>query len=125
MNEPAPCSAPNSAPESISESGPESGPESAPDTDSSTTNTAAWLVYLLECADGTLYCGVTNNMDRRLNQHNGQIPGGARYTRGRRPVRLLASRACDGKSTALRLEKAVKSRARAHKLQFLLSGETA
>ena len=121
MNEPAPCSAPNSAPEST----PESGPESVPDTDSSTTNTAAWLVYLLECADGTLYCGVTNNMDRRLNQHNGQIPGGARYTRGRRPVRLLASRACDGKSTALRLEKAVKSRTRAHKLQFLLSGEMA
>ena len=113
MNESAPCLAPSSA------------PESAPDTDSNTANTAAWLVYLLECADGTLYCGVTNNMDRRLNQHNGQIPGGARYTRGRRPVQLVASRACNGKNDALRLEKAVKSRARAHKLQFLLSGEMA
>ena len=107
MNEPAPCPASNSA------------------TDSNTANTATWLVYLLECADGTLYCGVTNNMDRRLSQHNGQIPGGARYTRGRRPVRLLASRACAGKSTALRFEKSVKSRARAQKLQFLLSGEMA
>lgn len=113
MNEPAPCPAP------------ESGPESASDTDSNTVNTATWLVYLLECADGTLYCGVTNNMDRRLNQHNGLIPGGARYTRGRGPVRLLASRVCASKSDALRLEKAVKSRARAHKLQFLLSGEIA
>ena len=113
MNEPAPYSAANSAPESV------------PDTDSSTANTAAWLVYLLECADGTLYCGITNNMDRRLSQHNGQIPGGARYTRGRRPLRLLASRTCDGKSAALRLEKAVKSRPRTHKLQFLLSGEMA
>ena len=111
MNEPAPCPAPNSA------------PESAPDTDSNTANTAAWLVYLLECADGTLYCGVTNNMDRRLSQHNGQIPGGARYTRGRRPVLLLANRACGDKSEALRLEKAVKSRHKTHKLQFLLSGE--
>ena len=111
MNEPAPCPAPNSA------------PESAPDTDSNTANTAAWRVYLLECADGTLYCGVTNNMDRRLSQHNGQIPGGARYTRGRRPVLLLANRACGNKSEALRLEKAVKSRPRTHKLQFLLSGE--
>ena len=91
--------------------------------DSSTASSAAWLVYLLECADGSLYCGVTNNMDRRLGQHNGQIPGGARYTRGRRPVRLVASRTCGGKSEALRLEKAVKSQARTHKLQFLLSGE--
>ena len=107
MNEPAPCPAPNSA------------------TDSNTANTATWLVYLLECADGMLYCGVTNNTDRRLNQHNGQIHGRARYTRGRRPVRLLASRACAGKSTALRFEKSVKSRARAQKLQFLLSGEMA
>ena len=105
MNEPAPCPAPNSA------------------TDSNTANTATWLVYLLECADGTLYCGVTNNMDRRLSQHNGQIPGGARYTRGRRPVLLLANRACGDKSEALRLEKAVKSRPKTHKLQFLLSGE--
>ena len=91
--------------------------------DTSSTGTATWLVYLLECADGTLYCGVTNNMDRRLSQHNGQIPGGARYTRGRRPVLLLANRACGDKSEALRLEKAVKSRPRTHKLQFLLSGE--
>ena len=111
MNEPAPCPAPNSA------------PESASDTDSIPANTATWLVYLLECADGTLYCGVTNNMDRRLSQHNGQIPGGARYTRGRRPVLLLANRACGDKSEALRLEKAVKSRPKTHKLQFLLSGE--
>ena len=111
MSEPAPYTAPNSAPQSVT------GTHSPP------ANTAAWLVYLLECADGTLYCGVTNNMDRRLNQHNGQIPGGARYTRGRRPVLLLANRACGDKSEALRLEKAVKSRPRTHKLQFLLSGE--
>ena len=38
-----------------------------------------WLVYLLECADGTLYCGITTNMERRLGQHNGQVPGGAPY----------------------------------------------
>ena len=115
MSEPAPYTAPNSAPESA--------PESAPRTHSPPANAAVWLVYLLECADGTLYCGVTNNMDRRLNQHNGQVPGGARYTRGRRPVLLLANRACGDKSEALRLEKAVKSRPKTHKLQFLLSGE--
>ena len=111
MSEPAAYTAPNSAPQSVT------GTHSPP------ANTATWLVYLLECADGTLYCGVTNNMDRRISQHNGQIPGGARYTRGRRPVRLLANRACGDKSEALRLEKAVKSRPRTYKLQFLLSGE--
>ena len=103
----------------------ESAPSTAPDSANNSANPAAWLVYLLECADGSLYCGITTNMDRRLHQHNGQIPGGARYTRGRRPVRLLASRACGCQSEALRLEKAVKSQTRTHKLQFLLSGETA
>lgn len=86
-------------------------------------NDSPWLVYLLECADGTLYCGITTNMERRLGQHNGQVPGGARYTRGRRPVRLLASRACGCKGDALRLELAVKSRPRPQKIQFLLDGE--
>lgn len=71
-----------------------------------------WLVYLLECADGTLYCGITTNVERRLGQHNGQVPGGARYTQGRRPVRLIASRTCACKGDALRLELAVKSRPR-------------
>ncbi|WP_291442265.1 GIY-YIG nuclease family protein [Desulfovibrio sp.] len=88
-------------------------------------NDSPWLVYLLECADGTLYCGITTNMERRLGQHNGQVPGGARYTRGRRPVRLLASRACGCKGDALRLELAVKSRPRPQKIQFLLDGERA
>ena len=86
---------------------------------------STWLVYLLECADGTLYCGITTNMERRLLQHNGQVPGGARYTQGRRPVRLLANRACGCKGDALRLELAVKSRPRTHKVQFLLAGELA
>ncbi len=84
---------------------------------------STWRVYLLECADGTLYCGITTNMERRLRQHNGQVPGGARYTQGRRPVELLGSRACDCKSDALRFELAVKSRPRALKLEFLLTGE--
>lgn len=88
-------------------------------------NSSAWFVYLLECGDGTLYCGITTNMERRLLQHNGHIPGGARYTRGRGPARLLASRACGCKSDALRLEMAVKSRPKTRKLHFLLTGELA
>ena len=111
----------------MSEPTAKTAPRTEADTaaDTSSTGTATWLVYLLECADATLYCGITTDISRRLHQHNGQIAGGARYTRGRRPVRLIASRTCGGKSEALRLEKAVKSRARNHKLQFLLSGELA
>lgn len=82
-----------------------------------------WLVYLLECADGTLYCGITLDMERRLAQHNGSLPGGARYTRGRRPVHLLTCRSCACKSDALRLERAVKSKARHAKITFLRDGE--
>ena len=41
-----------------------------------------WHVYLLECADGTLYCGVTTDLARRLAQHNGLAPGGARAPAG-------------------------------------------
>ncbi len=84
-----------------------------------------WHVYLLECADGTLYCGVTTDLARRLAQHNGLAPGGARYTSGRRPVRLLASRVCAHKSAALRLECAVKARPRAEKIPFLQQGVVA
>ncbi len=47
-----------------------------------------YFVYLLLCADGTLYCGSTNNLEKRLVAHNGGVSG-ARYTRGRRPVRLV------------------------------------
>lgn len=84
-----------------------------------------WYVYLLECRDGTLYCGVTCNLERRVAQHNGLVPGGARYTRGRRPVRLTASLSCPDKSTALRLERAVKARPRAEKRLFFHAGALA
>jgi len=42
-----------------------------------------WVVYLLKCANNSLYCGITNDMARRLRQHNGEIQGGAKYTRGK------------------------------------------
>ena len=82
-----------------------------------------WLVYLLECADGTLYCGITRHMERRLAQHNGTISGGARYTRLRRPVCLqsIRTRAC--KADAQRLEPAVKDRPRHKKKSYLLHGD--
>jgi len=81
----------------------------------------SWHVYLLTCADGTLYCGVTSDLARRLAEHNGEAPGqGAKYTRARRPVALAAHAPCADKSAALRLEIAVKKRPRAAKLAYLL-----
>lgn len=43
----------------------------------------------MKCSDGSLYTGITNNLERRLRQHNGELWGGARYTHSRRPVELL------------------------------------
>ncbi|WP_459855375.1 GIY-YIG nuclease family protein [Humidesulfovibrio idahonensis] len=82
----------------------------------------SWHVYLLTCADGTLYCGVTSDLARRLAEHNGGPSGaGAKYTRARRPVALAAHAPCADKSAALRLELAVKKRPRAAKLDYLLA----
>lgn len=83
-------------------------------------NARRWQVYLLRCADGSLYCGVTTDMERRLAQHNGLCPGGARYTRSRRPVRLEACRACADRTEALRLEARIKRTPRARKCHLLL-----
>lgn len=79
----------------------------------------SWLVYLLECGDGTLYCGVTTDMERRLAQHNGELPGGAAYTRGRRPVRLVASRSFPDRASAQRAEWHIRRLPRAAKVAAL------
>lgn len=83
---------------------------------------SGWLAYLLECADGTYYCGVTCHMVRRLAQHNGTRTGGAKYTRARRPVRLLATLPCAGKAEAQRQEARIKSLPRRQKLAFFAAG---
>ncbi len=84
-----------------------------------------WYVYLLRCVDDTLYCGISTDLDRRLDQHNGLLAGGARYTKGRRPVALLMSVACPDQSTALRLEAKVKKVPCARKAKVLAAFSTA
>lgn len=68
--------------------------------------TYKWVVYLVRCADGTLYCGVTTDMERRLGEHN--RGRGARYTRSRRPVTLVATAPFPDRSTAQKAEHHVK-----------------
>ena len=81
----------------------------------------SWKVYILECADSTYYCGIAKYIDRRLAQHNGLRAGGAKYTRSRRPVKLLAFKACDDKKSAYRLEYVIKNTPREKKLDALLA----
>jgi predicted GIY-YIG superfamily endonuclease/uncharacterized protein YegL len=79
-----------------------------------------WQVYLLRCCDNSIYTGITNNLERRLKQHNGLLSGGAKYTRGRRPVVLLKAFSCATKSQALKLEHQIKKLSKIEKLNFQL-----
>lgn len=78
---------------------------------------ANWYVYLLKCADGSLYCGVTVDLKRRIREHNAGT--GARYTRSRRPVVLATATQVAGRSEALRLEATIKRLPRHRKLPHL------
>jgi len=73
-----------------------------------------WICYLLECADGTLYCGITNDLEKRLAAHN--AGEGAKYTRGRTPVAVRYQENCADKSTALKREIEIKRLSRVEKL---------
>lgn len=78
-----------------------------------------YCVYLLECCDGSYYCGITTDMEQRLRQHNAGTA--SRYTRGRTPVSVVTHTPhCFSKSAALKLENAVKKCAR-HKKPALVA----
>ncbi len=89
---------------------------------SNTVSPSSWYVYLLECADGTLYAGVTTDPSRRLRQHNGELVGGARYTRARRPVRMVYQEACADRQAACRREAEIRTYSRRRKLNLLKGG---
>jgi len=82
------------------------------------TDSAAIFVYILECSDRTLYCGWTNNLQKRLEEHSAG-KAGAKYTRGRRPVRLVYREPCPTRSDALKREREIKGRSRAAKLLLI------
>jgi putative endonuclease len=76
------------------------------------------VVYILECSDKTLYCGWTNDLEKRLHEHN-EGKHGAKYTRGRRPVKLVYQEPCPTKSDALKREREIKNLPRHKKLLLL------
>jgi putative endonuclease len=77
-------------------------------------------VYILECCDKTLYTGSTNNIEKRILEHNSSRYG-AKYTRTRRPVRLVYVEICSTHSLALKREAEIKRLSRAKKLMLIAS----
>ena len=79
----------------------------------------SWFVYILRCGDGTLYTGITDDVQRRLAAH--RAGKGAKYTRGRGPLELVYTQEQPDKSAALRRELQIKKLSRAQKEQLIRS----
>ena len=77
-----------------------------------------WFVYIVECADGTLYTGITTDIDRRLLEHN-YGSRSAKYTRSRRPVKLIWYIEVENRSQASKKEARIKKMTRANKLEMI------
>jgi len=82
-----------------------------------TNEVPSWFVYIVHCADGTLYTGITNNVQRRIHAHN--TGKGAKYTKSRRPVRLLYVEQQDTKGEALSREYKIKQFPREKKIELI------
>jgi putative endonuclease len=110
------ASTPSPAITEVSESGADQSPTVTPQK--------PWYLYLIECQDGTYYAGITTNVAKRYQTH---VSGkGAKYTRARKPRRLLGARVYINRSEAAKAEWAIKQLDKREKLGFLraLSDET-
>lgn len=79
-----------------------------------------WHLYILECADGTLYTGITDDVERRFRAHS--EGKGAKYTRGRGPLKLVYTQTCGTHSDALKRESQIKRLPRPQKLRLIADG---
>lgn len=79
----------------------------------------AWWVYIVRCADGSLYTGIATDTERRVTEHNRGDRLAARYTRGRRPVVLVYRERCDSRGEASRREHVIKRLGRPAKLALV------
>jgi len=80
----------------------------------------SWYVYILRCADNTLYTGVTIDVEKRLDEHNGIAKNGAKYTHSRRPVQLAYQELVDSRSEACKREYLIKSLSKLEKETLIL-----
>jgi putative endonuclease len=81
----------------------------------------AWFVYILECVDGTYYTGITNDVAARLQVH--ESGAGAKYTRGRSPLKLVYKEECVNRSTAAKREIEIKKMKRNRKMMLFMKGQ--
>ena len=79
-----------------------------------------YYLYILKCADKTLYAGITTNIKRRLAEHNSSALG-AKYTRVRRPMKLVYNKKFKNRSLALRAEAKIKKLSHLEKLELILN----
>ena len=73
------------------------------------TASPIWHVYIIECSTGTLYTGITTDLDRRFSEHQEQGVKCAKYLRGKGPLKMVYQEKCADRSTALKREAAIKS----------------
>jgi putative endonuclease len=83
-----------------------------------------WHVYMVRCADGTLYTGVAVDVQRRVDEHNGARKLGARYTRARRPVKLVYQEKAASRSAACKREYRIKQLNRREKIALIAAAST-
>ena len=76
-----------------------------------------WIIYILRCADGSLYTGITKDVKRRCQQHNDGTA--SRYTRSRRPTKLVWQEVRPSRSSALKREAAIKAMTRREKMALI------
>lgn len=77
-----------------------------------------WFIYIIKCADNTLYTGITTDLDRRLWEHNSSDKW-AKYTKMRRPVEMVFSQVCEDRSQASKLEYKIKKYTKQQKLTII------
>jgi putative endonuclease len=82
------------------------------------TAIAQWFVYIVECSDGTLYTGYTNDVFKRVICHNICVSG-AKYTRSRRPVKLVHYESYPTKKDAMKQEASIKALSREEKIKYI------
>ena len=78
-----------------------------------------WHVYIIECNDGSLYTGITNDLDKRITAHNAGL--GAKYTQSRRPVHLRYSEVAQDRKQASQREYVIKSSKKSAKINLIAS----
>ena len=81
-----------------------------------------WYVYILRCGDGSLYTGIARDLSKRVEEHNNDNRLGAKYTRGRRPVKLVYEETVASQSEAARREVQIKRLSRPMKERLILAG---